>query len=54
MKKILQLALLFLATFGLVRGVAAETRLLEMRNIDARVGHPRIATGCHCSSSKNC
>ena len=37
MKKILQLALLFLATFGLVRGVAAETRLLEMRNIDARV-----------------
>lgn len=37
MKKILQLALLFLATLGLVRGAAAETRLLEMRNVDARV-----------------
>jgi len=37
MKKTLQLALLFLATLGLVRGAAAETRLLEMRNVDARV-----------------
>lgn len=37
MKKILQLALLFLAAFGLLRSAGAETRLLEMRPIDARV-----------------
>ncbi len=37
MKKTLQLALLFLATLGLVRAAAAETRLLEMRTVDARV-----------------
>ena len=37
MKKTLELALLLLVTLGFVRGVAAETRLLEMRTIDARV-----------------
>ena len=37
MKKTLHFALAFLATFGLLRGVSAETRLLEMRTVDARV-----------------
>ena len=37
MKKTLHFALAFLATFGLLRGVSAETRQLEMRTVDARV-----------------